>query len=140
MSRTGHGSDSSDKKAAGKLNVLVIDDDLTFRESYLFKFEREGFGVVLARSGQEGLKSAREERPSVILLDLLMPDMSGLDVLKKLKEDPETAGIPVVMATVVGETAPMEQGLALGAKQYITKASMTPDSIVKIIRDAATSG
>lgn len=129
----------SRRKASHKLTLLVIDDDPLFLESYLIKFEQEGFNVVLARSGNEGLELARRENPSVILLDILMPDMNGLDVLRKLKEDPKTMDIPVVMASIVNETAAMKQGLLLGAVRYITKENMTSVDVVGQVRDAAMS-
>ncbi len=127
------------KKPPNKFKLLVIDDDPTFLDSYLFKFEQEGYSVILARSGQEGLESARKENPSVILLDILMPDMNGLDVLKRLKEDPRTRNIPVVMASIVTEKDAMKQGLILGAVRYITKENIETEEIVGSVRDAVIS-
>ncbi len=125
------------KRGGRKLKLLVIDDDPVFLETYLFKFEKEGFDVVLARSGAEGLKFALVENPSVILLDILMPGMNGLEVLRRLKEDRRTRDIPVVLATVVDEKGAMEQGLALGADYYITKDVMNSDGVVDKVREAA---
>ncbi len=124
-------------KKGAKLKLLVIDDDPVFLEGYLFKFEMEGFNVVLARNGKEGLEFAKKENPSVILLDILMPGMNGLEVLRKLKEDPATRDIPVVLATIVDEKNTMEQGLALGADYYITKDVMNSDNVVEKVRAAA---
>jgi len=128
---------SMKKKASNKLTVLIIDDDPTYRDAYSFKFKKEGFDVILARNGKEGLESARTENPSVILLDILMPDMSGLDVLRELKEDTKTKRVPVVLATILNEKADIERGLALGAEHYITKDEMTADDVVARVRSAA---
>ncbi len=128
---------SNGKRPTRKLKVLVIDDDPAFLESYLFKFEKEGFSVVLARNGKEGLGFALTEDPSVILLDILMPGMNGLEVLRRLKADPKTRHIPVVLATIVAEKATKEQGLALGADYYITKDVMNSDDVVDKVREAA---
>jgi|GEM_PF-7037701 len=126
------------KTKSEKLKVLVIDDDYMFLESYLFKFDKEGFDVVLARNGQEGLRAARKEKPSAILLDILMPvGMNGLEVLRQLKKDPKTRAIPVVLVTILNDKEAEEQGLALGAAGYVKKDSMTADSVVEAIRDAA---
>ena len=79
---------------------------------------REGFDVVTAENGAEALAAARAQRPSVITLDVLMPDMDGWSVLQELKADPELAGIPVIMVTIVDEK---HKGIALGASDYLNK-------------------
>ena len=128
---------STGQKVPNKLKVLIIDDDPMYLEAYSFKFAKEGFDIVLARSGREGLRAARRDHPSVILLDIVMQDMSGLVVLEKLKEDPRTKNIPVVLVTILAEKADIEKGLALGAEYYITKEKMTSDEVVAKVKGAA---
>jgi PAS domain S-box-containing protein len=98
--------------------VLVIDDEPNARDLMARYLRRAGFHVVEAASGRAGLEAARETRPDVITLDVLMPEMDGWAVLKELKSDPALAGIPVIMATI---TEQRDLGIALGASEYLTK-------------------
>ena len=98
--------------------VLVIDDDATVRELMQRHLAHDGIEVITAASGEEGLVKAREHRPGVITLDVLMPGMDGWSVLQTLKEDPQTATIPVVMVTILDDR---NRGYALGAADYLNK-------------------
>jgi CheY-like chemotaxis protein len=98
--------------------VLVIDDEQTVRDLMRRFLAREGFDVVTARDGREGLELARQLRPALITLDVLMPDFDGWSVLQALKGDPELAQIPVLMLTILDEK---HKGYALGASDYMTK-------------------
>jgi adenylate cyclase len=98
--------------------VLVIDDDATARELISDHLKAEGFSVVTAVGGLEGLKFAKELRPTAITLDVMMPDLDGWSVLAALRQDPELSEIPVIMITIVDEH---RRGIALGAAGYLTK-------------------
>jgi adenylate cyclase len=98
--------------------VVVIDDDATARELIADHLKGEGFSVVTAAGGVEGLKLARKLRPTAITLDVIMPDLDGWSVLAALRQDPELADIPVIMITIVDEH---RRGIALGAAGYLTK-------------------
>ncbi len=98
--------------------ILVIDDDVEVQELLRRTLEREGFVVIAARSGEEGLQKARALRPSAITLDIMMPGMDGWSVLAQLKSDRELAGIPVVVLTIVDNRS---LGFTLGASDYLTK-------------------
>src|SRR5438874_2686851 len=98
--------------------VLVIDDDATARELIADHLKADGFSVVTAAGGLEGLKLAREVRPIAITLDVMMPDLDGWSVLAALRQDPELAEIPVIMITILDEH---RRGVALGAAGYLTK-------------------
>jgi adenylate cyclase len=98
--------------------VLVIDDDPTVRDLMRRFLSREGFDAVTAEDGREGIDLARELRPSVITLDVFMPEMDGWSVLQALKADPDLATIPVIMLTILDEK---QKGVALGASGYLTK-------------------
>jgi len=98
--------------------VLVIDDDATARELIADHLKAEGFSVVTAAGGVEGLKLAKDLRPTAITLDVIMPDLDGWSVLAALRRDPELAEIPVIMITIVDE---QRRGVALGAAGYLTK-------------------
>ena len=98
--------------------ILVVDDDATARELISHYLEEEGFAVVAAANGMEALKLAREIRPVAITLDVVMPDLSGWNVLSALKGDPALAAIPVVMVTITDEK---RRAFALGAAGYVMK-------------------
>jgi adenylate cyclase len=104
--------------AAGRSRVLVIDDEGTVRDLMRRFLTREGFEVVTAADGTEGLALARDLRPALITLDVLMPGLDGWSVLRELKGDPALADIPVVMLTIVDEK---NRGYALGAVDYMVK-------------------
>ena len=105
-------------QATGGNTVLVIDDDVTARDLMRRFLAKEGFDVITAKSGEEGLKLAKEHSPSVITLDVLMPQLDGWGVLQRLQADPALAKIPVVMVSILDEQS---KGYALGASDYVTK-------------------
>lgn len=94
----------------------------------------ENYQVGLATSGEEGLKKALEEKPDLILLDIIMPKMNGIQVLQKLKEDPKTKNTAVVVLTVVGEKEIVEKCLELGAEGYIVKSSLNLQELLSEIK------
>jgi signal transduction histidine kinase/CheY-like chemotaxis protein/uncharacterized membrane protein len=98
--------------------ILVVDDDATVRELVVRHLERAGFAAVAARGGQEGLRLVREPRPAAVTLDIMMPDIDGWTVLAAIKGDPELAGIPVVLMSIVEQR---NRGYALGAADYLVK-------------------
>jgi signal transduction histidine kinase/DNA-binding response OmpR family regulator/putative methionine-R-sulfoxide reductase with GAF domain len=104
--------------AAGAPTILVVDDDPTVREVIERHLTREGFAVVTASGGQEGLRLARELHPAAITLDVMMPDLDGWTVLAAIKGDPELADIPVILVSIVDEKT---RGYALGATDYMVK-------------------
>lgn len=101
--------------------VLVVEDEREIAQLIQFHLEREGFAVIRAESGSEGLRLATTKRPKLVVLDIMLPDVDGLEICKKLKRAPETAGIPIVMVTARGEEADIVIGLELGADDYVTK-------------------
>jgi len=115
---------------AGASTVLVIDDDPSVRELVMRFLTKEGFNVRTASGGQEGLRAAREVRPDVITLDVMMPGMDGWAVLNTLKADPDLSSIPVVMMTIVSDK---NLGYALGASDYLTKP-IDRDKLVTTLR------
>ena len=105
----------------GKLTVLVIDDDPVILELLRVNFEIEGFDVICAKDGEEGLARARSDRPDVVISDIMMPRRDGLQLLTDLKGDPHTQDLPVILLSAKAQKAEVQQGLDLGADDYITK-------------------
>lgn len=118
----------------GKNKVLIVDDDAFLSGIYATKLELEGFQVVTARDGEEGLKAAGSEKPDIILLDVLMPKLDGFEALKRLKQDESTKGIPVIMLTNLGQKEDIEQALEAGAQDYLIKAHFVPAEAVEKIK------
>src|SRR5262249_61346372 len=109
--------------------VLVIDDDATARELVADHLKAEGFFVVTAAGGVDGLNLAKELRPTAITLDVIMHDLDGWSVLAALRQDPELAEIPVIMITIVDEH---RCGVALGAAGYLTKP-IDPERLPRLV-------
>jgi signal transduction histidine kinase/DNA-binding response OmpR family regulator len=118
--------------------ILVVDDDATVRELVVRHLERAGFAAVAARGGQEGLRLVRELRPAAVTLDIMMPDLDGWTVLAAMKGDPELAGIPVVLMSIVDQK---NRGYALGAADYLVKP-VDRTKLVETLRNicGATAG
>ena len=101
--------------------VLVVDDDPVILKLLEVNFEMEGFQVVRAADGAEGLERAREVRPDIVVLDVMMPRMTGYEVAKALREDHNTAHIPIIFVTARAQSSDVEKGMELGVEDYVTK-------------------
>jgi|GEM_PF-778515 len=115
-----------------RLEVLVVEDDTTIADMYRLQLEYDGYGVTLVTTGQAALKALKASRPDIILLDLLLPDRSGLEVMVELKQT-HADHPPVVILSNYGEPAMIERGLALGAVEYLVKSRVSPDSVSRSI-------
>jgi len=104
-----------------KDHILVVDDEEDILELVAFNLKREGYLVASAASGEKAMDLARSENPALIVLDLMLPGMDGLEVTRQLKTDPRTRHIPIIMLTAKGEEADIVTGLELGADDYLTK-------------------
>jgi len=114
--------------------VLIIEDDKFLRELIVKKLDKEGFQTSGAIDGEEGLKKIKEERPDLVLLDLILPGIDGFEVLSRTKEDPALSSIPVIILSNLGQKEEVEKGLKLGAIDYLIKAHFTPGEIVAKIK------
>lgn len=104
-----------------KIKVLVIEDDEDIQELLKYNLDKEGYQPFQALSGEAGLKAAGKKEPDLIILDLMLPGLDGLEVCKQLKKNPKTENIPVIMLTAKGEESDVVTGLELGAEDYMTK-------------------
>ena len=102
-------------------NILVVEDDLDIRELISFNLANEGHQVFEANDGEVGIDKARNNNPDLILLDLMLPGIQGLDVCRIIKSDQETKETPIIMVTALGQEEDIVKGLETGADDYITK-------------------
>jgi len=115
--------------------ILLIEDDALFVKMYQKKFAHEGLNLVAAYDGEEGVKKTKSEKPDVVILDLMLPRMAGSEVLKKIKEDPETNAIPVIILTNLSTSADeVNRCIQLGVKETFLKTNVTPGQIVEEIK------
>lgn len=104
-----------------KEHILIVDDEKDILELISYNLTRERYRVITAMTGEQALENASMEKPDLILLDLMLPGIDGLDVCRRLKSDQLTRSIPIIMVTAKGEDADIVTGLELGADDYITK-------------------
>jgi len=114
--------------------ILIVEDDPVLLKMYSEKFNFEGFEVLNAHDGEEALKVALENKVGIILLDIMLPRMSGTDFLEKYRQDPRGKNTPVVALTNLAEEAERQRALKLGVKEYIVKAMQTPKQVVEKIK------
>ncbi len=103
------------------VRVLVVDDDPVILDLLRINFEIEGFDVLSATDGEEGLAKARAEAPDVVLCDIMMPRLDGIELVTTLRDDPRTAHLPVVLLSAKAQKVEVDRGLAAGADDYVTK-------------------
>lgn len=108
-------------KGMANRSILVIDDEKDIQKLLRYNLEKEGYQVLAAKTGEEGLELARQKKPDLIVLDLMLPGMDGLEICKILKADKNTKNIPVLMLTAKGSEVDQVVGLELGASDYLTK-------------------
>jgi len=114
--------------------ILLIEDDFFLADIYQTKLTVQNYEVVVAQDGLEGLKLAGETHPDLILLDIMLPKMDGLEVLKKLKADATTQNIPVILLSNLGQEFVVKGGMQLGAVDYLLKSDLTPREVIEKIR------
>ncbi len=114
--------------------ILVVEDDKFLRELICRKLIKEGYDVHEAIDGEDGLKKAKEVIPDLVLLDLILPGIDGFEVLARIKENPKTSILPIVILSNLGQKDEVEKGLKLGAIDFLIKAHFTPEEIVEKIR------
>jgi DNA-binding response OmpR family regulator len=114
-------------------SVLVVDDEADIRKALRIVLEAEGYQVLEAGDGLEALQMVHQARPELIILDIMMPHMDGLEVLRRLEADPETAGLPVIFLSILSSEMDVMHGLEQGAVEYITKP-FDPFQVARTVR------
>lgn len=120
--------------ANSKKSILIIEDDKFLRELIAKKLAKEGFKIFEAVDGEEGIRKVKEEKPNLVLLDLILPGIDGFEVLSRMKEDPTLLAVPVIILSNLGQKDDVERGLKLGAVDYLVKAHFTPGEIVEKVK------
>lgn len=114
--------------------LLLVEDDPLLINMYQTKFSSEGFQVFTATDGQAGLILAQTEKPDIVLLDIMMPKLDGIEVLRRIRQDPKLKTVPVLMLSNLSEIAKQKEAIELGAKEFLVKANFTPTQIVDKIK------
>ncbi|MCG8458483.1 MAG: response regulator transcription factor [Holophagales bacterium] len=112
--------------------IVVVEDEPDILEVIEYNLSREGYQVIAASTGDEGLEATRRQAPDLILLDLLLPGLDGLEVCRKLKMDPVTQRVPIIMVSAKGEESDIVLGLGVGADDYITKPFRPKELIARV--------
>jgi two-component system phosphate regulon response regulator PhoB len=116
--------------------ILLVEDDFSLRDIYSARFTAEGYTVVTASDGEEALAVAVREHPDLIVLDVMMPKISGFDVLDILRSTPETKETKVIMMTALSQEADRKRGEALGVDKYLVKSQVTLEDVVAAVKQS----
>jgi DNA-binding response OmpR family regulator len=114
--------------------ILVAEDDKFLANAYRVKLTKGGFEVQIAQDGQEALSAMKTAKPSLVLLDLMMPVKDGFATLTEMKKDPELKNIPVIIASNLGQKEDIDRGMGLGAVDYVVKSDLSLDTLIQKIK------
>lgn len=118
-----------------KKNILIVEDDQFFRDLLKKKLSSLGYNIIEAPNGEKGIELAKEKKPDLIILDLLLPNIDGFEVLSKVRTNSETSSTPVIIVSNLGQQEDVERGLKLGATDYLIKSQFDIESITSKIRN-----
>jgi len=122
---------SAQNGGEAKGTVLIADDDITLRDMYQTRLETDGYKVLVAADGKETLNVIKQQKPDVVLLDIMMPKMNGLDVLAQMKKDETMKMIPVIILTALIQDLTKVKSLMGGADDYLMKSEVMPGEVIK---------
>ncbi len=117
-----------------KKNVLIVEDEPLLANLLKQRLEKEGIKVTVNRDGQEALRTLREMRPDLILLDLILPKISGFELMETLRADPQFEQAPIIVISNLGQESDMSRGQSLGAIQYFVKAKVSIEELVEKVK------
>jgi CheY-like chemotaxis protein len=129
------GESSMSAMPAQPSRILLAEDDRFLRKAGEAALRRNGYTVITALDGEEALQKARQEKPDLILLDVIMPKLQGFEVLKRLKADAETRDIPIIMLSNLGQDSDVQEALKAGAVEYLVKANLKLDQLASRVAD-----
>ena len=114
--------------------IMLVEDDSLLVKMYKTKFESEGYQVLVADDGQKGLEMIQNHKPDFIILDFMMPRLSGMELLAHMQQNPQFKNIPTIMLSNMSNQAQIEKAKKLGAREFLIKANYTPAQIVSKIK------
>ncbi|MGI5827928.1 MAG: response regulator [Patescibacteria group bacterium] len=114
--------------------ILIVEDDPLLVRMYQTKFIKEGYEVLTAGDGMQGLDIAQNQKPDFVIMDVMMPRLSGLELLEELRKNTETKNLPVIMLSNLSQPEQREKALQLGVKEFLLKANYTPSQIAEKVR------
>ena len=120
--------------------ILLVEADSNLREIYGIRLEAEGYNIFSASDGEEALAVAVREHPDLIITDVMMPKISGFDMLDILRSTPETKNIKVIVMTALSQDDDKQRGQSLGADHYIVKSQVTLEDVVNVVKDVLNDG
>ncbi len=119
--------------ASQKKKILIVEDDKFLLRAYKIKLSQAGFKLFAAEDGEEGVEMVKKCLPDLVILDLMLPKLTGFEFLKRVKKDSKIKNIPVVVLSVLGQKSDWEKAMSLGAAEYFIKTDYTLDDIVEKI-------
>lgn len=124
---------------ATSAKILLVDDDMTLHEMYAERLKADGYVIVSAYDGEEAIDKVYREMPDVILLDIMMPKINGIDVMKKLREDEKTAGIPIILLTALVQEINKIKEMMKPFDQYLIKSEIMPAQVISAIEKSLSA-
>jgi len=118
-----------------KYTVLIVEDEASLQEAARLKLEKEGVETIVAGSGEDGLKILQSRKPDLIWLDILLPGMNGLEFLRRVRENPETKDLPVLILSVSSGQEKVKQAFAMNVIDYLVKSEYTIENVVKKVKN-----
>ena len=118
----------------GAKKILLIEDEKVITELLSDRILREGYEVIVADNGEDGLRKIKENKPDLILLDIIMPKMDGFEVMEEKNKDPELRNIPVVIVSNSGQPVELDRAKELGAKDWLIKTEFDPQEVIEKIK------
>ncbi len=116
-----------------EISIVLVEDSMTTRLFYRHAIEKAGFKVIEAEDGNTALEVINKEYPDIVILDMMLPDISGLQILKQIRNEPLTKNIPVLALTAVREIKQVQEVLQAGANHYCVKGNITPEKLIEMI-------
>jgi len=129
----------NDKRKKNNLRVCIVEDEKMILETYQVKLEKEGYEVFIAENGVEGYEIIKDAKPDIALIDMMMPNKSGIDLIKQLRKDSEFSNLPIIIVTNVDEQKMIEKTYDLDVSFYLTKAKYEPSDVARIVREVLSS-
>lgn len=121
---------------ASSAKILIVDDDMTLRELYEERMKQEGYAIVSASDGEEAIEKAVKDKPDIILLDVMMPKINGIDVMKMLREKDETKAIPIIILTALVQEIGKIKDMMKPGDGYLVKSEIMPKDVVTKVEDS----